>query len=157
MSPRMLLGPLVLFAVLGSPLSAPAQQVYKNVSSEAVERVLRDLGIDHKKTQGKKDTIHNYDYKRNGYNIRLVNYEGKDLWIQAEFTYQLSLDDVNRWNVRAKFSRLVLLQNSTTKQNYVSLETQYDCSAGCTDGIIRQFVNRFDGEIRDFVDFFNKK
>jgi hypothetical protein len=157
MNPRKLLGPLVLAVVVASPLPAPAQQVYKNVSSDAVERVLRDLNIEYKKTQGNKNGIHNYDYKRNGYNIRLVNYEGKDLWIQAEFTYQLLLDDVNRWNVRAKFSRLVLLQNSTTKQNYVSLETQYDCSGGCTDGIIRQFVNRFDGEIRDFVDFFNKK
>jgi hypothetical protein len=153
----MLLGPLVLATALGTPLAASAQQVYKNVSAEAVERVMRDLGIQFKKTQDKKTAgIHYYDYTRNGYNIRLVNYEGKDLWIQAEFNYQLSLEDTNRWNVRAKFSRLVLLQNTNTKANYVSLETQYDCSGGCTDGIIRQFINRFDGEIRDFVDFAKK-
>ncbi len=73
------------------------------------------------------------------------------MWIDAVFTDKMSADDANRWNVRAKFSRCVLL--NTNDKATVSLENQFDCLGGCTDAIVRQFVVRFDGEVRDFVEF----
>ncbi len=38
----------------------------------------------------------------------------------------------------------------------VSLESQLDCLGGVTDPIVRNFVTRFDGELRDFVKFISK-
>ena len=151
MSILRLLGPVSIALALVFAARGHAQQVYKNLASSKLEKILADQGIDYKKTNGDKDGIHFYDYTRNGYKIRLHNYQGKDLWIDAVFTDKLTPDDVNRWNVRAKFSRCVLL--TTNDKVTVSLENQYDCLGGCTDAIVRQFVVRFDGEVRDFVEF----
>jgi hypothetical protein len=155
MCSRQTLGPAVLGLALllpaAWPASAAAQQVYKNVSSAKLEQILNDLGISYKKTNGNREGIHFYDYTRNGYKIRLHNYEGKDLWIDALWSDPLTLEDCNRWNVRAKFSRAVLLDNSGKKT--VSLENQFDCLGGTTDAFVRQFVVRFDGEVRDFAQF----
>src|SRR5258708_29090037 len=141
MSSLRVLGPVSVAAVMGFAACAHAQQVYRNLASSKLEKILTDLSIDYKKTNGDKDGIHFYDFRGNGYKIRLHNYHGKDLWIDAVFTDQLSAEDVNRWNVRAKFSRCVLL--SANDKITVSLENQYDCLGGCTDAIVRQFVVRF--------------
>jgi hypothetical protein len=132
-------------------LAQTPQLVYKNVSSETLERILKDINIQYKKSAGNKQGLFYYEYTRNNFTLRLHNYEGKDIWIEALFTDRMSLEDVNRWNVRAKFSRCVLL-NSDAKTT-VSLENQLDCLGGCTDAILRQFIVRFDSEVRDFADF----
>ncbi len=151
MCPRKVLGPVVLGLFLTLAPAAPAQAVYKNVSSQTVERILGDLGIQYKKSNGNKEGIHFYDYTRNGFKIRLHNYNGQDLWIDALWSDPLTMEDCNRWNVRAKFSRAVLLNNQG--KNVVSLENQFDCLGGVTDAIVRQFIVRFDNEVRDFAEF----
>ena len=60
---------------------------------------------------------------------------------------------VNEWNVQAKFSRAVRLKGD---KGVVSLESQLDCIGGVTDAIIRQFINRFDGEMQQFTKFAKK-
>jgi len=151
MYPRRVLGLVVLGLALALPAPATAQQVFKNVSSQKIEQILGDLGISYKKSNGNREGIHFYDYTRNGFKVRLHNYEGKDLWIDALWSDPLTMEDCNRWNIRAKFSRAVLLNQNN--KNTVSLENQYDCLGGCTDAIIRQFVLRFDNEVRDFASF----
>jgi hypothetical protein len=147
------LGPVVVGLCLLLPLSAHAQQaqVFKNVSSDHLERILNEMGIQYKKSFGNKEGIHFYDFTRNGFKIRLHNYNGMDLWIDALFSDPLTIEDCNRWNIRAKFSRCVYLQQNG--KNTISLENQYDCLGGCTDAIIRQFILRFDGELKDFSNF----
>jgi hypothetical protein len=154
MSRCILLGALTLGLTVLLPIRTSAQDVYKNVTSAKVEKILAELKIDYKKSPGKKDGVFFYDYTRNGFKIRLHNYEGKDLWIDAIFSDNLSPEEINAWNVRAKFSRAVLLKDND--RTTVSLENQYDCLGGCTDAFLRQFVNRFDGEVRDFTDFVKK-
>jgi hypothetical protein len=145
------IGPIILGLVLATPQAAHSQEVFKNVSSARLERLLADMNITYKKSSGTRDGVHFYDYTRNGYKIRLHNYEGKDLWIDALFSDRMSPENVNRWNIGAKFSRCVLL-TSNEKIN-VSLENQLDCLGGCTDAIIRQFITRFDTEVRNFAEF----
>jgi hypothetical protein len=148
---------LVVAVGLCWPAPAPAQ-VYKNVSNETIERLLRELNIQYRKSYGKdnqgneKQGIVFYDYtNKAGFKVRLHSYEGRDLWIDALFNDPMTLEDINRWNTRAKFSRCVQLNNNN-KQT-ASLENQLDCLGGVTDAIVRQFVVRFDAEIRDFVEF----
>jgi hypothetical protein len=151
MRTQSLLGATALGLILLLPISATAQQVYKNVSSDKIERILGDLNIEYKKSKGNKDGIHFYDFTRNGFKVRLHNYNGQDLWIDALFTDPMSPEDANRWNIRAKFSRVVLMDVNGKKT--VSLENQFDCAGGCTDPIVRQFVNRFDNEVQTFADY----
>lgn len=146
-----------LFAVafLPGPLKAQddAKKVYRNVTPEKLEAILADLKIKFQKVKGKEEGITFYDFERNKYKIRLHNYQGKDLWIDAHFSDKVTLDEINQWNIRAKFSRAVLLKGD---ENPVSLESQLDCVGGTTDIIVRQFIERFDGEIAQFVKFLSK-
>ena len=130
-------------------------EVYRNVSSDKLETLMKAMNISFKKTPGKKDGIYFYDYERNNYKVRLQNFNGKDLWIDAIFNDKSSLDEVNQWNQRAKFSRAVLVKNNENES--ISLEAQLDCIGGVTDGMVRQFINRFDSEITTFVKFLNNK
>src|SRR3974377_1825978 len=145
---------LALLVAIASP--AGGQQVYKSVTTDKLEKILAELKVDYKKTSGDKANVHFYDFTRNGFKIRLHNYEGKDLWIDALFTDPVAPEDVNRWNVRAKFSRAVLLKDKNAGKTTVSLENQFDCTGGCTDAFVRQFIVRFDGEVRDFAEFVRK-
>jgi hypothetical protein len=164
-------GPALLLAACSLPASAQEEtkkeapsdakqtapgdgkKVYRNVSSEKLEAILKDMKLDFKKTKGKADGIWFYDFEKNDYKIRLHNYQGNDLWIDAHFNDKLLPVDVNNWNIRAKFSRAVQLKEG---RQAVSLEAQLDCVGGVSDGIIRQFVNRFDGELAQFSKFLSK-
>ena len=128
--------------------TATAQEVYRIVTAEKLEGILKELNINFKKAPSKTDGV--YDYERNGLKIRLNNYGGRDLWIEAVFNERLTLEEINRWNIQAKFSRAVLIKDKETNKETISLESQIDCQGGITDNIIKLFINRFDGELRDF-------
>jgi hypothetical protein len=146
---------LLSFATLVPAFAgAPETKVYRSVSGEKLEKILKDLDIDATKSKGPKEGIFFYDFTRDKLKVRLHSYGGQDLWIESVFTDALTLEDVNRWNVRAKFSRAVLVK--TEGKSSVSLECQLDCLGGVTDPIVRQFISRFDGELKDFVKFTTK-
>jgi hypothetical protein len=128
----------------------PQSKVYINVSNETIEKTLQGLELKFQKGDRKlKDrSIAYYDFKRGEQPYRLYNYQN-DLWIESIFEKKLTLQDVNRWNASAKFSRAVLLEEKD--RTSVSLEAQIDCLGGVTDAMIRQFVNRFDEETQKFV------
>lgn len=144
--------------VLACGLAAAQDQVtvVHSVTSAKLEGILKELGIDFKKAPGSKEKegVFSYDFERQGHKIRLYNYGGEDLWIESDFTDKATLDDANRWNMRAKFSRAVLVKDA--KNTSLSLESQIDCTLGVTDGMIRQFVRHFDNEIQAFVKFRKK-
>lgn len=138
-------------ALLCITMAVPGQsgeKVQPSATPELVEQVLADLAISYKKTPGEKEGTHYYDFERDNYKIRLTNFNNKDLWISALFP-RTSLDAVNTWNQRAKFSRAVQFFDKDVER--VSLESQIDCVPGVTAGIIRQFVRRFDTELRQYA------
>lgn len=138
----------------GQPEKIDKLKVQRSVPSAKLESILEDMKIKYSKTAGKNEGIHYYDFERNNFKVRLHNYQGRDLWIDVQFTEKMSLEEVNQWNVRAKFSRAVLVKNGDKQST--SLESQIDCEGGVTDGMIRQFILRFDGEIKTFVQFLTK-
>jgi hypothetical protein len=130
-------------------------KVYNNVSSETVEKILTGLAIKFQKTEHKKTTsTAQYDFKRGEQAFRLYNYGGNDLWIECHFDKTLKLEDVNRWNAEAKFSRAVFVEQK--EKSMISLEGQLDCLGGVSDAIVKQFVNRFEDEAKKFVKQFPK-
>ena len=145
---------LGLIVCCGFGIGQTPETVYHSVTSEKLESLLRDLAISYQKAPGKKDKVFTYEFERKGCKVRLYNYGGEDLWIESDFAEKASLEEVNRWNMRAKFSRAVFVKNGASAS--ISLEGQVDCSLGITDGMIRQFVQRFDAEIEAFVNFLKK-
>ncbi len=145
------LGGLTLIVLL--PAGSLSQgKVFRNVGNDAVEKVLHSLALKFEKGEKKfKDdsTIAFYDFKRHDRSYRLNNY-GTDLWLECIFDKNLKLEDVNRWNAEAKFSRAVQLVDAKGKVT-ISLESQLDCLGGVTEAMIKQFVDRFDEETGKFV------
>jgi hypothetical protein len=148
------LGLIGLAVLLAAPAGHAQEKVYRHVSSDKLEGILKDLSIAPKKTADKQEGVFFYEFERSNYKIRLHNYNGKDLWIDTVFGDQGTLKLVNGWNVQAKFSRAVLLKAGNTSS--ISLESQIDCLGGVTDGMVRQFINRFDGEIKQFAKYLGK-
>ncbi len=128
--------------------------VFHTVASEKLEATLKDLDIAFQKKPGKKEGIFTYDFVRKDIKIRLYNYEGEDLWIETDVTEKVTLEQVNAWNMCAKFSRAVLVQGDTNTT--ISLENQVDCTIGMTDGMLRQFIQRFESEAQSFSKFLKK-
>lgn len=143
-----------LAALLLAVPSGGAQEVYRNVSAEKLRSLLKELKIDYREVPSKNEGIVYYHFKHDNHDIRLHNYNGKDLWIDCIFADKLTPEQVNRWNIRAKLSRAVFIRDGT--QETVSLESQIDCLGGVTDPIIKRFITRFNGELDGFARFITK-
>jgi hypothetical protein len=152
-------GPVVLTTVFALLLAAngAAQEktevVPRTASSELVEKTLAGLDTRYEKKEGKTPNLYFYNYERNRYKIRLGNHGGKLLWLSAAFP-RTSPEQINAWNVRAKFSRAVL--NRDGNQENAVIEAQFDCAGGITAGVLRQFLLRFDEEVRNFDQFLSQ-
>jgi hypothetical protein len=118
------------------------------VSSKVLEGILGKLEISYKKAAPKNGPVI-YDFDRQGYKIRLSNFGGTDLMLDAAFE-PVPVERINAWNVRAKFSRGVLYGGG---KPYAAIESNLDCEGGVTSGAIVQFIRRFDSEVSTFDKF----
>ncbi|MBI3824106.1 MAG: hypothetical protein HY289_15670, partial [Planctomycetes bacterium] len=127
-------------------------KVARSISNEAIEKLLTDLNVKFQKGErkDKEGAVVYFDFTRSATACRLYNY-GSDLWIETVIDKNVKLDDVNRWNAEAKFSRLVRIDEKTKVS--LSLEAQLDCLGGVTDAMVRQYLNRFDDEAKKFAKF----
>ncbi len=128
-------------------------KVYRSVTNEGLEKILQGLQLKYEKAERKEkegNSIAFFEFKRGEHTYRLINY-GNDLWIECTSDKAMKAEDVNRWNAEAKFSRLVLMKQKD--KTTLSLESQLDCLGGVTDVMIRQYLIRFDDEMRKFVKF----
>ena len=127
-------------------------KITRNVSNEAVEAILKSLQLKYAKIEPKdKDsaTMH-FEITRGDQTCRLKNY-GSDLWLECIVEKKMTMEDINRWNADAKFSRLVLVEEK--EKTILSLESQLDCLGGVTDAMIKQYVVRFEEEAKKFAKF----
>lgn len=127
---------------------AQEDKVFKQLSAEQTDALLQTLKIEFKKTPGKKGDVVYYDFQRGDHKVRLYWYGGKDLMLDAVFP-RMSLEQVNLWNVRAKFSRACLHKDD--KGEFTALEANLDLTGGATEGTIRRFMTVFDEEIKQFA------
>ena len=138
---------------INSGRPAVEEVVYRTVNSGSVEKILRDLNLNFKKSEPRQN-IQVYEYEKNNFKIRVVNFGGKDVMIDANFR-QATLEEINSWNVNRKFIRAVLYQNPNGGQ-YSSLESNLDCEGGITDGVLRHFIVTFDAEVTAFAKHLNR-
>ena len=132
--------------------AAPQSKVFRTVSNDTVEKVLQGLELKYQKEErkNKTSTYFHFTFARGDQNYGLFNY-GNDLWIESTFDKKMKLEDINRWNSQAKFCRVVLVEQKD--KTTLSLEAQLDAVGGLTEASIRQFINRFDEEAKNFAKF----
>lgn len=139
-------------ALLALPASASAQgePVFRAVTVETLEKFLKDQKIDFKKQQGNGGVIL-YDFKRGGLNTRLLLLPGgKQLAIGAIFP-PTSLEKINQWNTGGRFAGLSLAKGP--KGPLTVLEYRLDLAGGVTEGTLKQYIARFDEELKVFQKF----
>ena len=122
------------------------------LTAELLEGTLKNMDLTFKKEVEKEG--HSYTFQRGETKIRLVNYSGEDLWIEVVYDKKITPAQANQWNTEAKYSRCVLLENDG--KTSASLEMQLDCIRGVTEGMVRQFLVRFGGELKEFHKFVAK-
>jgi hypothetical protein len=132
-------------AILLLPPSAPAQEVFKEISSQRLEDLLRGMNIQFTKGTGDKGTTF-YDYKSKTVQLRLWNFNGKDLMIDV-FLPKVEWEVVNNWNGRAKFSRARLNKDKQTGVESAVIESNLDLAGGVTEEAIKHFIRSFDLEV----------
>ena len=146
---------LTCLALLLVPAAGEGQKekVFRNISGKHLETILKEMDISFKKIPGKKDGIFFYDFERGKLKLRLHNYQGSDLWIDAIFP-KVSLENINAWNQKTRFSRAVLFKDDD--RDSTSLEAQLDCVGGVTEGMIRRFISRFEEDVQAFSKYAKK-
>jgi hypothetical protein len=150
---KRLLLPITVFAtclIVGDALSQG--KVTRNVTNDTIEKILDGIQVKYQKAERKEkdNSVVFYEFTRGDVQLRLFNY-GSDLWLETIVEKKLRLEDVNRWNADAKFSRLVMIEQKD--KTILSLESQLDCLGGVTDAMIRQYIGRFEEEAKRFSKF----
>jgi len=134
-------------------LAQQKEKVYRRITTPQVETILNALDIDYRKNKDKKQAnTYFYEYGAK-YKIVLGFHNGTHLWLTANFP-KTAPETINKWNVDAKFSRAVLF-NLNNKET-ATVESQLDCAGGVTEGMIRQFLLRFDAEVENFDQLLKK-
>ena len=90
----------------------------------------------------------------NNHRLRLTNFGGTDLMIDAQFK-NLALETVNDYNLKRKFIRAVAYDIRGTE--FTSLETNLDCAGGVSDSIVRYFIRAFSDEVKQFTNYVQGK
>ena len=129
------------------------EEVVTKITSERLEKILKDMNIEFKKVPAKEKDVSVYEIERDTFKVHLRNIKGEDLMLDAPFK-EIPLKEINHYNSVRKFIRAVLYEEKGKK--HTSLETNLDCTGGVSDRIIRYFIGTFDGELREFARFIAK-
>src|SRR5438876_992555 len=125
---------LPCLAVLLMPALAPAQEVFKEITSERLEELRRTMKVDYKKDdagQGTTDRLEkilnglsvkyekdqngeliSYGFARNNFELRLISFGGNDLMIDCTWNGAAPLAKLNQWNLKRHYVRAVLYDNN---------------------------------------------
>jgi len=145
------LGGLALLS-LPSPAVGQDKKIVTVLPASTLEAVLGEMSLRYEKKpqkgQGGQPIPGNflYYFKSNGRNVVLFSYGGKELMLQY-LRAKLTLEKVNGWNVAAHFSRAYVHQNQAI------VEWNLDCLGGVTRDSVKQFIRRFDDEVKLFEKF----
>jgi hypothetical protein len=141
---------LLALALLVAPNSGFGQdeQVVRNLTPEKLEKFLQGQKLQFKKEAVPKEDIFYFTFTRGKFEVRLTSFAGKDLMLDCMFK-AMTLDKINRWNIDAKFSR-VSLHKDANNVPYSVLEYNLDLSGGVTLDALKQYLVRYDEELKNF-------
>jgi primary-amine oxidase len=142
------IGGLALAFIPAAPIPGqnPGAAAPGKISTTSVEGALTDLRIRYQKRAlaGPGQLAYVLDW--NGRPVTLFYFNGDALMLQHARA-RVPVEKVNDWNVKAVFSRAY----NGPKDSL--LELALDGKAGATSAMIKQFLGRFDEELRNFTAF----
>lgn len=142
----------VIFVVFVPCLQAQEDKVFRSITPAATEKLLESLKIEFKKSSSKKGDEHYYDFTRNSFKIRLNYFSAQELMLDCIFR-GMSIDKINQWNSTTKLTRCSSHKDSNG--DFSLLEYGLDLSGGVTEGTIKQFILRFDDELKKYDKYLN--
>ena len=138
---------LFVFIVVIPRTQAQDEKIFRALTPEATEKLLQELKLEFNKSVSKKGDEHYFEFKREKFRIRLTQYPSQELKLDCVFR-GVPLDMVNLWNTGARYSRATLHKDGAT--DITLLEYALDISGGATAGTIKQFVQRFDEDLKKY-------
>lgn len=147
---RMILAALFIFVVLVPVTQAQNEKIYKGMTPAELETVLLELKVEFKKVSPKKGDEHFYDFTRGSFNIRLTHYSREEIMLDCVFR-GAPLEKVNQWNTTTRVCRV--RHDKDGKSDFTILEYGLDTAGGITAGTIKQYLARFDDELKKYDRF----
>ncbi len=130
------------------------EKILAAVTNDKLGSILKTMGIAFQMKDDPKGTgVTAFDFELGIQKLRLYNFNGKELLIDAHFK-AIPLEQTNQYNLSRKFIRAV--NYKVEAQAYTALEGCFDCEAGVTEGMLRQFLASFGDEVKQFSDFVQK-
>src|SRR5579863_8078778 len=125
--------------------------VYRMLTPEQLEKMLKSSRIEYKKLVDKKANTFFYDYKMKDFNLRLYYLGGKQLMLDSLFA-AMSLEKVNEWNLGAKFTRASLGKDDKGG-SFTVIDTHLNLRGGVTQGAVKEFLKAFVEDLEEFQSF----
>jgi hypothetical protein len=128
------------------------ETIIADVTNEKLENILKTQGINYQRKMNAAGVVM-FDFELSGQKLRMYNFGGKDLMIDAHFK-KISYEDVNKYNLNRKFVRVVNYKGKDVE--YTAVENNLDCEAGVTEGMIRNWITSFGEDARHFAEYSKK-
>jgi hypothetical protein len=143
---------VVIFIAVVPLARAQEDKVFRALSPEATEKLLQELKIEFTKTSAKKGNEHYFEFTRNAFKVRLTHFSPQEIKLDCVFR-GISLETVNQWNFSTRYGRAIHFKDGSNE--ITLLEYCLDLSGGVTAGTIKQFVHRFDDELKKYDKYVN--
>lgn len=147
---RIVLFTLAVFILVTPGTRAQDDKVFRALTPEATEKLLQDLKIEFKKTSSKKGDEHYYDFLLVTHRVRLTHFAAQEIMLDCVFR-GMPLEKVNQWNTLTKFSRANWQKDQSGE--FSILEYGLDLSGGATMGTVKQYLARFEDELKKYDKF----
>lgn len=147
MPSRMILPALLISLCIATTVRAQDAKVVRELSPEAIAKVLTDLKIEFNKTATPKGEEHYFEFTRGAYRIRLTQFGPQELMLDCVFR-GIPIDKVNEWNAMTRLTRASLHDDPSGKVTLLAYGL--DLAGGVTEATIQQYVTRFEDELKKY-------
>src|SRR6185369_5673073 len=146
---RMSLCALTVFLLI-VPGALSQDQVFRSVTPDAVEKMLQENKIEFKKSTPKQGDEVYFDFTRNNFRVRLTVFSKEEMMLDCVFR-GVTLEKVNQWNASTRLTRVNWTKDTSGEMTV--LEYGLDISGGATANTFKQFINRYDEELKKYDKF----
>ena len=147
---RMLIAALVIFIAVVPSSLAQEDKLQRDLTPEGVEKLLQELKIEFKKVTSKKGDEHYFDFMRSNFRVRWTLFPSKDVMLDCVFA-GISIEKLNEWNAFTRVTRASVHKENTGE--ITILEYGLDLSAGHSTGMLKQYLARFEDELKKYEKF----
>jgi Putative bacterial sensory transduction regulator len=153
------LNPVLLAAGLSlaaAPAAARAQDkepVFKTISPQQIEQVLRELGFEFEKQPPKGGgKLQSWRFMISGYPVLLLS-DGTDMQLYAGYEAKVSLSRINEWNRGKRWGRAYITQDNKG----VALESDLDFEGGVSLNGIKESIKLYRALLEEFARFIQQE